>query len=61
MKNYSLSSAVLVIGIGFLGFAVGALFGPAGAASAGTGIGSAVGALLAVGYYLATKDSTPSA
>ena len=61
MKEYSLISAIFIIGFGFLGFAVGALFGPEGAASTGTGVGSGAGLLLAIGYYLVTKNSTPSA
>ena len=61
MKNYILSTALFVIGVGFLGFAVGAVFGPVGAASTDTGIGSGIGVVVAIVYYLGTKNSTPSA
>ena len=58
MAKYTFTTALLIIVGGFIGCGIGALLA---APSAGTGFGCLAGGILAVGYYLTTKDNTPAA
>lgn len=58
LSQYIITSAIFIIGGGFIGWALAALTGgDTNAQSSGTGLGCAAGVVIAVVYYFATRNS----